>query len=244
MFDICDDTTEIATMPLIGDKAPEFYAETTNGPVHFPNDYAGKWIIFFSHPSDFTPVCTSEFIRFQELLSQFNELNTDLVALSMGAIPSHLAWIHAISEMDGGAKITFPIIADMNTNIARAYGMIHDSESDTHTVRAVFIIDPHGIIRTILYYPAVLGRNFTEIMRIVVGLQTADAFKVAIPADWVPGEPVLVSSPRTTSEMYRTDQKREHRVESRAWFMSYKPLSSDMIYERLTKKNNTGKKRK
>ena len=238
MFDICEDTTDNTTMPLIGDSAPEFHAQTTNGPIHFPNDYVGKWIIFFSHPSDFTPVCTSEFIRFQELLSQFNEMNTDLVALSIGAIPSHLAWIHAISEMDGGAKITFPIIADMDTEIARAYGMIHDSASDTHAVRAVFVIDPHGIIRTILYYPAILGRNFTEIMRIVVGLQTADAFKVAIPADWVPGEHVLISAPQTTREMERTERGRDRRIDSRAWFMSYKPLSSEMIYERLTKKNN------
>ena len=236
MFDICEDTTDNTTMPLIGDSAPEFHAQTTNGPIHFPNDYIGKWIIFFSHPSDFTPVCTSEFIRFQELLSQFNEMNTDLVALSIGAIPSHLAWIHAISEMDGGAKITFPIIADMDTEIARAYGMIHDSASDTHAVRAVFIIDPHGIIRTILYYPAILGRNFTEIMRIVVGLQTADAFKVAIPADWVPGEHVLISAPQTTREMERTERGRDRHIDSRAWFMSYKPLSSEMIYERLTKK--------
>ena len=243
MFDICNDVPEASTMPLIGDMAPEFHAQTTNGPIHFPNDYAGKWIIFFSHPSDFTPVCTSEFIRFQELLSQFNEMNTDLVALSIGAIPSHLAWIHAISEMDGGAKITFPIIADMDTEIARAYGMIHDSASDTHAVRAVFIIDPHGIIRTILYYPAILGRNFTEIMRIVVGLQTADAFKVAIPADWVPGEPVLISAPQTMHEMERTERRRDRQVDSRAWFMSYKPLSSEMIYERLTRQKDNKKKK-
>lgn len=244
IFDICDTNTEAPTMPLIGDMAPEFNAETTNGPIHFPNDYAGKWIIFFSHPSDFTPVCTTEFIRFQELLGQFKEMNADLVALSVGAIPSHLAWIHAISEMDGGTNITFPIIADMDANIARAYGMIHDSASDTHAVRAVFIIDPRGIIRAILYYPAVLGRNFTEIMRIVVALQTADAFRVAIPADWVPGEHVLVSAPQTTQEMNRQQRAKIRGVDSRAWFMSYKPLRADEIYERLTHKNNGNKKRK
>lgn len=236
MFNTYDEDAEIIAMPLIGDTAPEFHAQTTNGPIHFPNDYAGKWIVFFSHPSDFTPVCTSEFIRFQELLSQFNEMNTDLVALSVGSIPSHLGWIHAISEMDGGAKITFPVIADMNTDIARKYGMIHESVSDTHAVRAVFIIDPHAIIRAILYYPAVLGRNFTEIMRIVVGLRTADEFKVAIPADWVPGDNVLISAPQTTSEMERAAYNQNRRTDSRAWFMSYKPLSSNTIYERLTKK--------
>lgn len=244
MFDICDNDTDTIKMPLIGDMAPEFYAQTTNGALHFPDDYAGKWIVFFSHPSDFTPVCTTEFIRFQELLSQFKEMNTNLVALSVGAIPSHLAWIHAISEMDGGANITFPIIADMDANIARAYGMIHESVSDTSAVRAVFIIDPHGIIRAILYYPAVLGRNFTEIMRIVVALQTADAFGVAIPADWVPGEHVLIPAPQTAREMDRQQNTRARGIDSRAWFLSYKPLSSDMIYKRLTQKNKGNKKQK
>ncbi len=245
MFDIYDEDTETTTtMPLIGDTAPEFYAQTTNGPLHFPNDYAGKWIIFFSHPSDFTPVCTSEFIRFQELLGQFNELNTDLVALSVGTIPSHLAWVHAISEMDGGTNITFPVIADMDAGIARAYGMIHDSASDTHAVRAVFVIDPHGIIRAILYYPAILGRNFTEIMRIVVGLQTTDAFEVAIPADWVPGEMVLAHAPQTAQELRRASKSIKRGYDSHAWFLSYKTLSSDAIYEKLSKKSGNAKKKK
>ena len=229
MFDICDEETP--TMPLIGDIAPEFHAQTTNGPIHFPNDYAGKWIIFFSHPSDFTPVCTTEFIRFQELLRQFNEMNADLVALSVGAIPSHLGWIYAISKMTNGTQITFPVIADLDTSVARKYGMIHNASSSTHAVRAVFIIDPRGIIRAILYYPAVLGRNFTEIMRIVIALQTADAFKVAIPADWVPGENVLINSPQTTQEMKKASQNSE----TNAWFIKYKPLSSQTIYNRLTK---------
>lgn len=245
MFDICDEDTEtIATMPLIGDVAPEFYAQTTNGPLHFPNDYTGKWVVFFSHPSDFTPVCTSEFLRFQELLGQFNELNIDLVALSVGTIPSHLAWIRAISEMDGGTNITFPIIADIDTSIARTYGMIHDNASNTHAVRAVFIIDPRSIVRAILYYPAVLGRNFTEIIRIVVGLQTADTFKVAIPADWVPGEMVLANAPQTTQELRSANKSIKRGDDSHAWFLSYKPLSSDAIYEKLTKKSGNGKKKK
>lgn len=244
MFDICDDTTPVDTSPLIGDKAPEFYAQTTNGPLHFPNDYAGKWVVFFSHPSDFTPVCTTEFIRFQELLNQFNELNTDLVALSVGTIPSHLAWLHAISEMDGGTNITFPVIADMDANIARTYGMIHDNASDTHAVRAVFIIDPNGIIRAILYYPAILGRNFTEIMRIVVGLQTADVFRVAIPADWVPGEMVLSPAPQTAQDLRRAAKSIKRGDDSHAWFLSYTPLSSDVIYEKLSKKAPSRKKKK
>ncbi len=223
---------EIQSMPLIGDSAPAFYAKTTNGEINFPKDFAGKWIVFFSHPADFTPVCTSEFIRFQELQGQFNEINTELVALSVGAISSHLGWIDAISKMDGGINITFPVVADIDMSIARAYGMIHESASDTSAVRAVFIIDPRGLIRTILYYPAVLGRNFTEVMRIIVGLQTADAFKVSLPADWLPGEDVLMSAPQTVEQMAKTDTKND----KRAWFMTYKKLSSDMIYNKLTQK--------
>ena len=246
LFDVCncegtiEATQTIQTMPLIGDVAPQFYAQTTNGPIYFPNDLSGKWIVFFSHPADFTPVCTSEFIRFQELKDQFNEMNTELVALSVGAISSHLAWIDAISKMDGGIDIKFPIVADTDMKIARAYGMIHDNASDTSAVRAVFVIDPHGIIRTILYYPAIMGRNFTEVMRIIVGLQTADAFKVAMPADWLPGEDVLLPAPQTVEQMQKSDKKNNQR----AWFMTYKKLASDTIYNKLTQKTKKSQSKK
>lgn len=230
-FILCNDN--ISNMPKIGEKAPEFVAQSTNGIIHFPDDFLGKWIVFFSHPADFTPVCTSEFIRFQELIAKFQEMNTELVALSIGAISSHLGWIRAISEMDGGANITFPIIADANMSIARMYGMVHENVSDTSAVRAVFIIDTKGTIRTILYYPPILGRNFTEIMRIIVGLQTADAFKVAIPADWVPGEDVLKYAPQTTADMIKVNKKSTRH----AWFMQYQELKAEDIYDKLTGKS-------
>lgn len=240
----CEDDTEKQTaeqrMPLIGDIAPQFKAQTTNGPINFPNDYAGKWVIFFSHPADFTPVCTSEFIRFQELKQKFSEINTELVGLSIGSISSHLGWIYAIGQMNGGINITFPIVADNNMKIAQEYGMIHKNTSDTSAVRTVFIIDPHGTIRTILYYPPVLGRNFTEIMRIVVGLQVADAFKVAMPADWLPGEDVLMPAPQTVADM----NKRNNKTDQPAWFMRYKKLSADAIYDKIAKNSKNKKQNK
>ena len=175
--------------------------------------------------------------KFQELKEQFNKINTELVGLSVGSISSHLGWIHAISQMDGGTNITFPVVADTDMKIAREYGMIHENTSDTSAVRAVFIIDPHGTIRTILYYPPSLGRNFTEVMRIVVGLQTADAFKVATPADWLPGEDVLIPAPQTVAAMNTQDRTNQH-----AWFMRYKKISSDAIYEKIAKKTRNQEK--
>ena len=218
-------------MPLIGDFAPEFVASSTNGKINFPTDYTGKWIVFFSHPSDFTPVCTTEFVAFQNNLAGFDKMNTVLVGLSVGALSSHLAWIDAIAHMPHGVNIEFPIIDDIGGEIARKYGMIHDSASDTHAVRAVFIIDTVGVIRAILYYPSVLGRNMQEIMRMLMGLQTADAFKVALPANWIPGDNVLIGAPQTVSEM------RNHKGDQ-PWFLINKPLSQREIYEKICKENH------
>ncbi|MBQ7289497.1 MAG: peroxiredoxin [Alphaproteobacteria bacterium] len=229
LFDLCDcdeQTTE-TTMPLIGDAAPSFSASTTNGAIKFPGDYAGKWIVFFSHPSDFTPVCTSEFIAFQRDLAEFEKLNTQLVGLSVGALSSHLAWLDAISKMPDGIDITFPLIDDMGGKIAKMYGMIQPHASDTHAVRAVFVIDPAGIVRAILYYPAVLGRNIEEIRRMIVGLQTGDAFGVAVPANWIPGDDVLRPAPTTIRQM----RKDKHTP----WFITYKKLDKDVIYSKIGK---------
>lgn len=220
--------------PLIGDAAPEFTASTTNGLINFPRDFKGKWIVLFSHPSDFTPVCTSEFIAFQKNIAEFNKLNAQLVGLSVGALSSHLAWFDAIAKMDGGVNITFPLIDDMNMSIAQRYGMIQPNASNTAAVRAVFIIDTHGIVRTVLYYPAVLGRNIMEIQRILIGLQTADAFKVAIPADWWPGDDVLRPAPNNTTALRRHSG-------GNAWFMSYMKLSEKAIYEKICNKSNSKK---
>lgn len=226
--------TDMNTMPLIGEHAPEFCASTTNGKIKFPDDFAGQWIVLFSHPSDFTPVCTTEFIAFQQDMDKFLALNTQLIGLSIGGLASHLAWIDSIAKMPGGIHITFPLIDDMNMNIAKQYGMIHPKSSDTNAVRAVFIIDPAGIIRTILYYPPTLGRNISEIHRIITGLKTADEFGVAIPANWMPGEQVLKPAPKTSATLKKHSG-------NMPWFMTYKRLDKDAVYRKITKQKHNKK---
>lgn len=234
-------------MPLIGDKAPEFSAETTNGRVNFPSDYAGRWVILFSHPADFTPVCTTEFMAFQSMLDKFKELNTEIIGLSVGTLTGHLAWIKCIRNIEyrdwRDMQITFPIIDDMNMDIARKYGMIHQNADDGKTVRAVFIIDPNGIIRTILYYPLTTGRNFTEILRILVALQTTDAFKVSTPADWMPGDDVVVPAPSTTAEMNERTENKDKSLDVKAWFLTFKKLDADTILHKLRQTSSQNKKK-
>lgn len=222
-------------MPLIGMRAPMFRASTTNGPITFPLDFAGKWIVFFSHPSDFTPVCTTEFIEFQNRMGDFAKINTVLVGLSVGALSSHLGWIDAISKMKNGVDIKFPLIDDLNMHVARMYGMIHQNASDTHAVRAVFIIDPNEVVRAILYYPAILGRNIAEIYRMIVGLQTCDAMGVALPANWTPGNDVLRPAPTNIMAM------RKHKNDKKPWFMTYKKLTRREIYEKICAGKNNKK---
>lgn len=230
LFDLEEDNIlDEPHMPLIGDMAPEFQASTTNGNIKFPDDFKGKWVVFFSHPSDFTPVCTTEFVAFQNTIQDFEKMNVKLMGLSVGALSSHLGWLDAIANMPNGANITFPLIDDLDMSIARKYGMIHKNASDTHAVRAVFIIDPHTIIRAILYYPAIIGRNISEIWRMLVALQTADEFKTALPANWMPGDDVLVPAPITVEQM------RKH-SDVNPWFINYKKLSKAEIYEKICKK--------
>ncbi|MDW2995052.1 MAG: peroxiredoxin [Alphaproteobacteria bacterium] len=217
-------------LPLIGENAPEFYASTTSGKIHFPNDFTGQWVVLFSHPSDFTPVCTTEFIEFQKHIKEFEKLNTQLIGLSVGTLASHLAWFNAIENMPEKIKITFPLIDDLNTSIAQKYGMIHLNASNTNTVRAVFVIDPDGIIRAILYYPPTLGRNIPEILRILTALQTADAFKVATGANWNIGDDVIIPSPQTIKDM------RKKASDDTSWFLKYKKLNKSDIYEKIGKK--------
>ena len=222
-------------IPKIGEAAPEFGANTTNGYIQFPQDYRGRWVVLFSHPGDFTPVCTTEFITFQSMLDEFHALNTDLIGLSVDSNASHIAWIQTIKNdiVFQGWKdidIKFPIIADTTGKIARMYGMIHDAAGDTDTVRAVFIIDPRGIIRAILYYPKAIGRNITEIKRILIALQTSDAFRVATPAEWIPGEDVIVPAPTTTMDAM-THKSGNNK---RDWFLHFKSISPDMILNKIT----------
>ena len=158
---------EMKRLPLIGDKAPEFTALTTNGKVNFPEDYKGKWVLFFSHPSDFTPVCTTEFMTLASMKEEFAAMNVELLGLSVDSLYSHIAWVRAIESYEWkgmkNIKIDFPVIADLNTKVSTLYGMLQPNVSSTQAVRAVFVIDPEGIIRSIVYYPLTTGRNFDEI---------------------------------------------------------------------------------
>jgi len=190
-------SARLPQFPLIGDQAPGFEAESTDGKIDFPKDYSGKWVILFSHPADFTPVCTSEFVLFGSVAHEFKKLNTELLGLSIGEIKKHHEWKRSIKDkiVFQGIKnqeIRFPIIADTDQEIAWRYGMLHPTVSDTRTVRAVFVVDPLGVIRAINYYPPEVGRNVSELKRLVIALQTSDAHQVATPANWEPGEDVLV----------------------------------------------------
>ena len=188
--------TNTYRMPLIGDMAPAFTAVTTQGNINFPGDYKGKWVVLFSHPADFTPVCTTEFMTFATMADEFKALNTELVGLSVDSLYAHIAWLRKIQELEWkgmkNIEVTFPLIDDIRMDVATKYGMIQPNASTTQAVRAVFIIDPNGKIRTILYYPQSTGRNFDEIKRLIQALQKADADSIATPADWRPGDDVIV----------------------------------------------------
>ncbi|MGS0973055.1 MAG: peroxiredoxin [Candidatus Izemoplasmataceae bacterium] len=222
-----EEVKETYRMPLIGDKSPEFKAVTTQGDINFPKDYEGKWVILFSHPADFTPVCTSEFMTFARMQSEFTELNTELIGLSVDSLYAHIAWLRTIKEKIewNGMKnmeVTFPLIEDIKMDVARKFGMIQPNQSSTQAVRAVFVIDPEGIIRTILYYPLSTGRNFDEIKRIILALQKADKDGVATPADWRPGDDVIVP-PAGTCGTAKDRMDGEHEgVYCLDWFMCLK----------------------
>ncbi len=220
----------------IGDKAPAFDAETTNGWISFPLDFQGKWIILFSHPSDFTPVCTTEFIFFAEMMKEFESLNTALIGLSVDSLSSHLGWLYAIEDQISfhgitKTKIRFPLIADTSGEIARLYGMIHPNSSDTKTVRGVFFIDPNGIIRTILFYPSSTGRNFDELKRILMSLQLSDRLGISTPANWHPGDDVVKKAPNTIHSLEKCAY--ENKKTSGAWFLSLEELSLEDIHKIL-----------
>lgn len=196
----------ISRIPLIGDKAPEFKAVTTNGEINFPQDYQGKWVILFSHPADFTPVCTTEIATFAAMQDEFKSLNTELIGLSVDSNSSHLAWLKEIEDKISfhryhGQKIQFPLIADSKGEIAAAYGMLCPDKKEVHACRSVFFIDPQGIVRAIIYYPQTTGRNFAEIKRVIQALQATDKYDIATPADWKTGDDVLLYAPKTKSEL-------------------------------------------
>ena len=230
------------TMPRIGEKAPSFKAVTTQGDINFPEQYAGSWVILFSHPADFTPVCTSEFMTFASLEEKFNKAGCKLVGLSVDGLYSHIAWLRTIKdkiEYKGmkDVEVKFPLIEDITMEVAKKYGMIQPGESSTKAVRAVFVIDPKGIIRTIIYYPLSLGRNFDELLRVVTALQTADAFSVATPADWRPGDPVIVPPAGSCGVAKDRMEGHEEGVTCVDWFFCTKEISAEAIDEAIRQPN-------
>jgi peroxiredoxin (alkyl hydroperoxide reductase subunit C) len=208
-----------ATMPILGDQAPEFEAETTMGTVKLA-DYRGKWVVLFSHPADFTPVCTTEFMAFSAVAEDLEALDVQLIGLSIDSVHSHLAWVRNVQEKMG-VTIPFPIIADLDMKVAKAYGMIHPGQSSTATIRTVFFIDPEGIMRAMLYYPLSNGRYIPEIIRLIKSLQASDRYGIATPANWQPGDKVVVPPPKNAKEMaHRLDEG----YECKDWYLCFKEI--------------------
>lgn len=225
-------------MPRIGDLAPSFKAVTTQGEINFPGDFKGKWKILFSHPADFTPVCTSEFMTFASMAQEFEALNTQLVGLSVDGLYSHIAWLRTIKEKINwkgmkDVEVKFPLIVDIKTDVASLYGMIHPGDNETAAVRAVFFIDPQDRIRTIMYYPIVLGRNFDEIKRVIIALQAADKFGVAMPADWRPGDDVIVPTAGSCGVAKDRMESSDEDVHCHDWFFCTKKLSKETVEKEL-----------
>lgn len=206
----------------IGQKAPDFDANTTFGNIKL-KDYEGKWIVLFSHPGDFSPVCTTEMIAFTRASTYFKENNTELLGLSIDSNSSHLAWVYDI-YCKTGIKVSFPIISDRNGEIARKYGMIANDISNTETVRNVYIIDNHGIIRTILVYPMNIGRFIPEILRTVIALQVSDKNQTATPANWIPNQPVIVPSPKTFEELENRINEIKKQRNAINWYTAFKNI--------------------
>ena len=230
---------QIYSMPRIGDKAPEFKAVTTQGDINFPGDYKGKWVILFSHPADFTPVCTSVFMTFESMSEDFKKMNTELVGLSVDGLYSHIAWLRTIKEKIEykgmkDVEVKFPLIEDITMEVSKRYGMLQPGESSTKAVRAVFFIDPKGTIRTIIYYPLAVGRNFDEIKRVLIALQTADNFSVALPADWRPGDDVIVPTAGSCGVAKERMESKEE-MHCYDWFFCTKKLEEEKVLKALGK---------
>jgi peroxiredoxin 2/4 len=235
------ENTEVRAMPRIGDRAPAFKAVTTQGEIDFPKQYEGSWVILFSHPADFTPVCTSEFMTFATLEPRFAELNCKLVGLSVDGLYSHIAWLRTIKEKIEyrgmkDVEVKFPLIEDITMEVARAYGMIQPGEAATKAVRAVFVIDPKGMIRAIIYYPLSLGRNFDELVRVVQALKTADAFSIATPADWRPGDEVIVPPAGSCGVAKSRMDGKEEGVTCKDWFFCTMKIDKEKVLSAIVKK--------
>lgn len=218
---------EVYSMPLIGDDAPAFEAVTTQGKINFPEDYKGKWVVLFSHPADFTPVCTTEFMTFATMQEEFRQLHTELIGLSIDSLYAHIAWLRTIKEKIHfkdmkDVEVNFPVIEDLKMDVARKYGMVQPNASTTQAVRAVFVIDPKAKVRAVIYYPLSTGRNMDEIKRLVIAAQKADKDNVATPANWQPGDDVIIPPPGScgsAKERVETEEEGKYCLD---WFMCLK----------------------
>ncbi len=210
----------INSIPKIGEKAPDFQATSSQGTITL-KQFRGKWVVLFSHPADFTPVCTTEFIEFAKRMSEFEKRNAQLIGLSIDSVYSHIAWALQIEKMTG-VEIKFPIIADLSMEVSKLYGLIHEKASTTSTVRAVFFIDPEGIVRALIYYPASTGRNIDEILRVLDSLIYVDSFMIATPANWKPGEDVIVPSPSTVQNA--KERLKDNSLKVMDWFLAMKKV--------------------
>jgi peroxiredoxin 2/4 len=213
------DTDVAPRMPIIGELAPDFEAVTTHGPMKL-SQFRGQWVILFSHPADFTPVCTTEFMAFAGVADDLAKLNAQLIGLSIDSVHSHLAWVRNVKEKMG-VEIPFPIIADLDMKVAKLYGMLHPGQSSTATIRTVFFIDEKGFMRAMLYYPLSNGRYIPEIIRLLKALQVVDKHGVATPANWQPGDRVIVPAPKTTEDMER---RMKEGYDCKDWYLCFKDL--------------------
>ncbi|MGO2339004.1 MAG: peroxiredoxin [Psychrobacter sp.] len=212
-------TVSAPAFPQLNQPAPDFTALTTDGMKSLA-DYKGKWLVLFSHPADFTPVCTTEFMAFATKAADFRAKNCELLGLSIDSVHSHIAWMRNIKE-NFGVEITFPIIADLSMQVAKSYGMIQPGASDTSAVRATFIIDPEGVLRAMIYYPMSNGRSVDEFLRLLEALQTSDENNIATPENWQAGDPVIVPPPRTATE---AESRVDEGYDYTDWYFSKKTL--------------------
>ncbi|API92185.1 peroxiredoxin [Virgibacillus pantothenticus] len=220
-MDHLEQATQGYSLPRIGEKAPDFTAKTTHGDISL-QDYKGRWVVLFSHPADFTPVCTSEFVAFQEVYDRLRDMNTELIGLSIDSVSSHIAWVRNMEE-NFNTTIEFPIIADLNQKVATKYGMIMPESDGTETSRAVFVIDDNQTIRALIYYPLSTGRNIEEIVRLVKALRTTDEHGVSTPANWQPGDKGIVKPPQTKAEANERMNNREY--ECVDWYYCKKEIN-------------------
>ncbi|MCY0879015.1 MAG: peroxiredoxin [Firmicutes bacterium] len=212
-----EETVEVRSLPRINDPAPDFEADTTHGRIRL-SDYRGKWVMLFSHPADFTPVCTTEFVAFAQAYPEFQKRNVELIGLSVDSVPSHLAWTYYI-EKELGVHIPYPIIADLKMEVSRLYGMIHPNDSNTNTVRSVFFIDDQGLIRAMIYYPLSLGRSVPELLRVFDALQFNQREKLSTPVNWTPGEPAVYPAPATQEALAERLASDQGKPNLKTWWL-------------------------